>query len=523
MRITIAKDPLSNRHEVMTEHKAEELFWSGKSYDKTELYKDNWDSLKYINQFWSEMPHASQDEVFELYKQAWDIFQSAQSVDMMMKQLYPVVQRLIDGYHNLEEIEAWITKRTDIIVPVDINEKIEYEAGSNVVPDKTYLRRDYLQLISLSIACQAMIPIWCEFIRCVGAVVGPDFKEWQAYKLLSRSHMWRSPAMMKLIAYITSYIMSSAGEAGEAEAIMKGVCKEDLPRFNTSSILIRRVAIGDISGHKSNQYFINYIYSYIKQRQSNPKGLGRGGASSRIESKRDPSGERGDVDELSTLEGYKNQPKVCIGDAETMRYFADNPKKIAAVLDTTIPNDKIMQCLEAAMALERLPIHRAQKVLVQWFGKAAIPPRGIEELSKMELLSLMAVCQAALWHWGFKHIAVLLTAIPDEETQEDVSVMVNSYELSVKNREILDKLFPFTKGGLRGRSKKLQNVGVDCIETLTATLHEREWVAYAPLSLKNEHTPPILNTVAIDPYIRDMLTEAFVHSLNMRAKIKRRA
>lgn len=513
MQISVARDSFTARFEVKTEHEKEELFWSGKIYDKTELFKDNWDSLKYINQYWDSQTKQSQTEIFEVYKSIREVFQSATTVSGMMSQLYPLVQTLLDDYHDLDEIEQWVVRKTDIVVPANIQESMEYEAGSNVTSEKTYLKKDYIKLIAFAIACQSVIPVWCEFVRSVGNAVGPDFKKWQAFKLISRSKLWRCDAINMLMRYITLH----SSDVGEDEAIVKGICSDDLPRFNATSVVINRVAIGDLSGHNPSQYFINYIYSYIKQPNNHPKGLGRGNSSSKIRPKRDTSGER-EGDELSTLEGYKNQPKVCIGDAESMRVFASNPRHIANALDPEIPDSKIKLCLEAVTALERMPLDKVQKTLVQWYAKAALPPKGHEELSKTQLLTVMAVCQAALWHWEFHHIAILLTAMPDENYTEHTSILTDSYELSIRYREQFIKLFPYTKGGFRTRSKRSINVGIECIELMTSMIHKRDWISYAPLELKSAHNPTVLNAIPVDPYIRDRLAEAFIKTLQLRSQ-----
>lgn len=513
MKLTVVRDVYGSRFDIETAHQKEELTWSGKTYDKTELFKDNWDSLRYINAYWASLPYNSQDEIFELYKKIRDIFNSNSDVSSMMKNLYPIIKTLLDDYHDLDEILEWMKTKSDIIVPPNIQESMEYEAGSNVTSEKTYLRKNYLELIAFAIACEAMIPVWCEYIRYAGPAVGSDFKEWQALRLMSQAKIWRCDAINMLMRYISLH----STDVGDDEAIMKGICREDLPRFNATPVIIRRVAIGDLSGHNANQYFINFIYSYIKQLNNNPKGLGRNQPASRIKPKRDTSGERGDVDELSTLEGYKSQPKVCIGDSESLRFFTDDPRSIAKAIDPTIPKNKIKMCLESIRALELMPLDRSQKVLTQWFCVPAIPSRGIEELTKSQLLNLMAVCQAALWHWGHLHVAVLITAMPDDDYQQASLMLSDSFDLSSQYREAMNFLFPFDKGGKRANAKKVSNAGIDCIENLTAMLHTREWLAFAPQQLKEEHAPPIHKSIPIAPHIRDMLAAAFIDSIYKRS------
>jgi len=515
MKIAVVKVVHGSRYDIEVSHNNESLLWHGKPYDKTELFKDRWDSLKYINLYWKSLPLSTQDEIFEIYKKIRDVFYNANDIHAVMVSLYQIVKTLLDDYHDLAEILSWVKTKSDIIVPSDIKEAMEYEAGSNITSEKTYLRDDYLELIAMAISCQTMIPVWCEYIRYAGPVVGSDFKEWQALRLMSHAKLWRSGAMNML----TRYVALHSGDISEDDAIMRGICREDLPKFNATPVIIRRVAIGDLSGHNPAQYFVKYIYSYTKQMNNNPKGLGRNQPSSRIKPKRDPGEDRGGVDELSTLEGYKSQPKVCIGDSESLRFFCDDPKAIANAIDETIPVAKLKLCLQSIRALSTNRIDRTQKILTQWFCKPAIPPRGIDELTRTQLLNVMAACQAALWHWGNYHVALLLTAIPDEGTDEgdESSLMLSdSFDMSTKSKQLMQDLFPYEKGGKRANAKKASNPGIDCIESITAMLHTREWLSFAPAELKALNNPPVQTHVFIDPRVRDLLVESFVNAINTR-------
>lgn len=502
MEIELVKNDLLRSEVVMT-HKGQTLLWTVSPFDRTEL-AGTVDVFYHINAYWSKLPVAQQDEIFALYSSIRYSLEEAVSLDSLTSELQPMIAKLLDEYHNLDNIEHWMNFYSNINIPSSVQETFDFTDGSPTTAEKTYLVSDYKKLVALSIALRSMIPIWGEFIFRTRAECGTTFKEYYASRLLNHSTIITSPAMVKLGMYVENQLPPDRSAAG---AILGGISSDDYGHFMLSRVLVRRLCIGDISGVGEQPEILKFIYKYIRQKNSGQKSGQRSGSSGNfadtVREKFPESG--GDSDDgenrLSKFECYKIQEQLPRGEVIMLRHFMNDAARVAAIVEPALDPRLLEESLESVKILETKIIAPAQITLLQWVLKRAISPRGLATVNKTSLLKAIAVTQAVLWHRNHKELAALCSGYEIQHGDHQIATVESRSRITRELHEELRKLFPYhTLSGGRTKTARIINPAIVAIDKVADGLGETEWTLSLPDSWITLLDPELTNRRYAAPY-----------------------
>jgi hypothetical protein len=448
MRIDVSETSNKGITMLTLTHGSESEMWNVNAYDRA-TFSDVHLIFQSINDFWASISQEKQGAIWKVYKAIYHTLTHSAEVTTMHVRLRKEVKQLYD-LMPFEEVKHWVTFHGNIRMPATV--KSEY--GPSDIVDRTYLRKDYMDLAVLAIALRPMIPIWGEYIERTTDYHGAEFKEYMAAALLKESHIINSPPMIRLQTYVVSTVTFQ--EINHA-AITEGLGTSETPDWVMARCLTRRIAVGEINAIDENASIISNVYKFIN---STLKSMDRS-FNGRINEK-SQSTSNSDEDNSSTIEMYKVKQEFSDGDLVALNVYTENIEAMALLIEPAIDMARVMQCFEAIQALNTAPIKQHQIILAQWIMNPVIPCRGIPFLNKPALLRTLAVTQAVLWHWGFPELAALATVVEKPMNRDTMSGALESRGRIPKEiADVLQVAYPFFRRA-RSKDKSVRQLNVAC-------------------------------------------------------------
>ncbi len=462
----------SSQLEVKIEHKTEELRFSISSFGR-DSFKQGFGLFDHSNAWWASMREEEQDYVFDLYKQIRKIFDTAFNRNTLVSQLSQSVSALI-RFHALDKAEHWLTFQSPVIIP-EKNFAVEYissydKQGSR---EQTYIRREYVELITLALVLRTMVPIWGEFISQTRKETGTQFKEYYAFQLLNASGIIDSPAMHRLRTYIDYNI---GDERANPTNIVDGISAEDFPSWMLGLVVIRRLCIGDIRGVEQDAHIVSYIYKFITSRTRTNDSSD----DSVVKIKKTDKSSTG-RDTLSSLERYKIKHSISMGEIVELEHSLRDMRNIAFRLSGQMTEELYRQGMASAEKLENIPLLEPQITLLRWVFKPIISPQGLVYMEKSILTKALGVLEAVLWARG--HYVLSLAATSYAVMSESEMFVSSDNPRARVPKELsaeLDALYPYmvVSGGAK-TGQKLNNLAAISIDNLTNNLSMYSWTIAA--------------------------------------------
>lgn len=485
--------------EIVVSHDGEEISWEAATLglttypvifngvththlvaSKRDMIVTTYDPFEQINGYWSQLSAVQVKNIFETYKEIFDAFNYSEDRSSLTFQLYGLVAKLLDQ-HNLEDVEHWISFRSNVYFG-STTLKTEYiEApDKRTTREQTYLKEDYVRLVTLSVVLRTMMPVWGAFISTTRDDHGTWFKEYYAFDLMKSSKLITSTAMEKLETYLKFTIATN--KVDNYNSILKGISTENFPTWILSLVTVRRLCLGDVRGLENSTTLISTIYGFcinkIKGGENGPNSA-NGVKPKTFENKNDPE------KAASRLEGYKIKQDIPPGDIVALEDAVSDPYLVAKQLQPGIPDSLVTDALKSSAVLLTNRIYDGQITLMQWVVSPVINPRGIGYLCKESVVRLLAVSQAVLWFRGSKELAGIITAGSIENQNNFNSSGESTYVSIPKNlKEELTRLFPYERRpSLKKKTTKLLNTATISINLVVDLLTANTW----RLTLSEKH------------------------------------
>ena len=138
-----------------------------------------------------------------------------------------------------EDISRWVKIYGNVHVPDGVLEEVSTLETSKSIIARTYVKRDYTELVILAIALRPLIPIWDEYIDRIKDWVGSNYKEVAAMKLLHNSCIAECPPMTRLMTYIQGSIDP---DAEDLSGILSGLGSMEKPEWLLSMVVVIRLS-----------------------------------------------------------------------------------------------------------------------------------------------------------------------------------------------------------------------------------------------------------------------------------------
>lgn len=400
-----------------------ELLWDMSCFIPSS-FRGEFDLFAQLNKYLLRVDRKTQEKMFECYEFIHGIFNRTDNVDAAILTLQPVAKDLSNMFDHKDLIK-WVEigSKNEINIPTSFMEEFSTDpnkaGGRRIVqgstPQMTYLRRDYIELVGFAVFTRAFLPIWGSFIYKYGSQVGTIFKEMEAGGLFVGSKVTETAAYKKLQMYQDAYVNY---ERIRGPAQLEGLSSEDLRNWVFYLIMVRRVAIGDIRGiGNPDTHLVSSIHNYIKNRiNSYDTNFTHG----RITSKTPRITSDTENDRASVIEAFRINYTFPPGTIEEFSVYARDTEAIIETLCPTLDRAVLKQAFDASQVLMREEVPLPQVYIASWIIGPYLHPRTLMYLTQVDVVHILAICQAILWTNGFEELAIFLSCTEMKTAQGQV-------------------------------------------------------------------------------------------------------
>lgn len=495
MKAVVTETPLSKKGMLVVTlyHKEEQLTWDVGVYDRV-TFVDVPTVFDTINAYWEQLPAERQNNIWRIYQQIHETFQRGRD----FTQLNQLLRHLVVELYNqmpYQELDYWVKYKAGVHIPANIpaeyNPRTTSRIGAQVRvgdddPDRpivlppvemnypkelTYLKADYLELAVLAVALRPMIPIWGEYIRQISNYVGSNFKEYEAMDLLHDTYFHEMPSWKRLEMYMQHVVQTQQNISHAMIADGLGTAMQ--PYWLLAGCIVRRVLFGNITSDDEKASIIANVSRYVS---STTKSIDTyfGGKIN----KKNPPMEVNEEDNSSLADMIKIKTEISGADQETLNHYAISPTIRWDKIDPTLPVELINRCHEYLQNMAFEEIHDHQYYLISWVCSPILSPRAIPLLGKAELIRLMAIAQAVLWHWGFLDLAGTVSVIRRRDASSSSMLWGNESRSRIPKDLVdeLERILPHYRQQ-KGKDKTVRhlNVGYRAIDLWCGMLERYEW------------------------------------------------
>lgn len=405
--------------------------------DIVDFYKDQshlytlYDS---INEYVSTLHINTQKEIYDLFYKVYSHnykqnYKDSSYILKLENNIAKVCELL-----NYNNFKIWIAQREDsLIFPENVKTFYTHDPDMNTTKEKTYIKSEYRDLISLIIFMRAASPLYLDFYNYIKQITTHYY--YKMFMLFIKSDIYLSPEIEKLKQYIEVNQLTLIGSTkNEHLVISAGLSDDDILDSLVSEIIFNKLLTIDFFNKKCN--IISFIFQTIRY-----KGSFITSDSVAIRGKttvNDPSKE-----DISYFEDYRKTTNIPIGTVVEIQHALSNVESLVHTLGyTDFDYDLYNKELENVKFLMSKKIDETQIYLLGWFLNRIINSRALYYIEFRKLLELMIFAKVALLKRNHKFMAMMLSSYKSTENNYVNIVMKNSLNKASLKR--LSQSYNFT-------------------------------------------------------------------------------
>lgn len=440
------------------------------------------DVFSVANRYMEGMDRKKRAQLFSLYNTAKHILMNMELVEVADAKLMQVVKQIVEII-DLDSLQYFVSVKSGIIIPSDV------KASFSDVPEmfergKTYLRHEYVELLTMLVMLRWIFPIWGEYMVLIKDIVSDYTCEWRACNLLRTSALYEHNSYKRLVQYIEQHF---DGNVKSTASTVSGIGREDLPKWLSALAVVRRLTIIDLTTNLKSPNIINTLHGYVNDSVKNLEKkfketikTKKPAGSTSVDGEKDPS----------FLETYRTKQDIAYGEIDAVNVWLENVPRLAKAIDPTIPDQLIMDVIDRSDQLEHHELGQHNLVLTQWVLASVVPVAIFETIDKISVIRGMVATQALLHHWGMHELALLVTGI---NLKTQINTM-NDRQLRPTEDQInkLDEIYPYKRvyNGKTAKGKPT-NYGLVAIADLTAVLVRHRKAVRAPAFIRAADVPTV--------------------------------
>lgn len=510
MRVYLSADkPKTTVIEHTVKDKKHYLEFSNNSLAKTAFViavNDENPIFTHLNRYLAKIDQKRKDEIFEIIAEIQSKIEGSNNLELANAQLKILIGHLFKRISYTEILNLVVNDREfakDITLPAPENIKMRYESISdNYTKEKTYIFSEYQELIALIIQLRIMFPIWAHYIEVFSGSLGTDYKEFEAFKLIEDSDLFKNIAMVKLL----SYVCANTPTEGSNAAIINFISSEDYPMYNLALVVVRKICTMEIRNPGERQpILIMHISTHVREKISNnDKKQGSIIANKIGQDTKQSSEER----QISMWERFKIRDRLNVGQKVFLLESLNNPLDLARKLDPNIDLDLVTSILSETMRMGTVPIEKVQKIILRNVLAQVVPSKTVELLNRQTLVNALGVSAAILIAHGFPTIAQFCTAtVVQSDGNKTIATDQHQNKVTAELRERLISLMPFQRSG---RSKTALSPIVDNVDMIFKELTSKVWHSNLPDHIIAKEGP-VIRRIKIPANLRITLTEFAIY------------
>lgn len=503
----LSYNPNRTKPMILAEHKGQTLeFLATVAGRKSFQPADGSDVFQFINEFWAGQPESFQDEVFSLYQKSQSALDYAVDTKSLYDELNGIIRRMYQ-LHPLGRLHFFLSCHPAVTAPDTALEVKPDPRETAFTAEKTYDRREYYELVSLSLFFRTLVPIWGDYIGSIRKSSEMQRKEHMAMELTNNTGILECDPVVRLSTYINA-MMENIDPKEYYDKILSGFSTEDIPFLFLSLTCIRKISLADLTGTNSNNA-LSQLFKFISQRSSNQQSA----SSITIKEFKSEEGDKG-ATKHSILESYRKRAEISEGEKAEMACALKDLMGIALRLDPDITEAEVYASVETAQRLMVERLTEVQEAIAGAMLKDQITPFWVGYVDKQLLVNVLGVCEAVLWRRGEKYMAMLATSHVVITNDDFVAGTISSREqLPQALVTELESFFP-----LRWRYEK-KSTEIDprsdimiCLDQLTDILTSNAFRATAAEPKLEEVFGEVRRKVKIFANVKEHLASFFINN-----------
>lgn len=491
---------------LITEHNGECLTWSALTYGKITFHNVQ-RLFKEFNECMAGKPMEVQGIIFEAYRRIHTSLKSTGGNELAehLQTIRKDVRTIYEHYTKFDTDALFETAA--VRYPKTMSDEFVVVSGGT---GRTYLTSDYKDLIKLSLRLRAVVPVFGQYMVTAhnDKSLGSAYTVSSAVSILDLTDVEEDPAMDKLYNYMDATLQKFSPQA--TAAVHRGLGSDELPYWLAKNAVFRRVAIGELDNGDDLSSIVTNVYNLIK---TILESMGRNFGITRLKTRVPESSAT--EENISHLEAVRVSQALADGDKTTINVAYRDGYNYARVVDPTVPEDLVIRCITHTGEWASQSITRHQKLLPRWILSRSNSPWNIDCIGRESLMTAVGVTQALLYHWGYKTLASLMTAVPhmDVNTAPTTS-MYPVDELPKETIKQLSEMYPFYKAtGKKDQSVDFLNPGFIGVSNASQAICQSDWRHARPDWMEREIPISDVGLILIPPNLKQQLAEVLIRSV----------
>lgn len=441
------------------------------------------DVFSTVNGYLQTLPRDTRISIYDIYAKAAEVLDRQHYVDRLDSQLEDLLKNLVELI-DLQRLSRYIQTDSGIIIPSDV--KTDFADVSDMYGrSRTYLRHEYIDLLTVLIALRFVLPIWSVYMTLIQEIVASNTRELRAYSLLRKSAIATHPAYARLLVYIEDWFNPTVKTTS---ATVSGIGRSEIPEWLCALVMVRRLPVIDVTNSGNGPNVINRLSAYVKDSINNLEKKFK----ERIKSKKQP-GESKAVDrDPSFMETYRVKQDIPYGDIVAHDVWLTNILNACRAIVPTIDPQLVAAVLEVTDELELEELAEHNIILTQWVLDNAVPAPIIHALEKRSVVAGMIITQCICHHWKLHTLALLATGI---NTPRERDTLIDSH-LSIPDDIVkrLEEIYPYqriphrSERGSKSKGPTL-NYGIVTVSDMAVKLSKNIRRVRVPRFLTNRDVP----------------------------------
>jgi hypothetical protein len=390
-----------------------------------------------VNKFLDTLNAYKRNALFEVLSEFYVFknknvnYNAAATVDY----LESVINRIVEIV-PVEEVKPWLVwKQSDVMLPSNLEDEFTYDPDMNVTEEKTYIKSQYLALVSVLQVLKICLPVFGEYNSYMKEVSSQSLHK--TFLLLVNTRIYNTEEMTKLRVYtdeIQNTVKSQESSKVEQFIINKGLCSDDITDNILAEIFLNKLMNADLYNPKSN--IISVIFQTIKSK-SNPTT-----SESDIIRMRAEVGSNGE--DISFFEDYRKTTDIPLGTVVEIQYAMGEVGKIVKCLGVEEYFSEEFYARELVHSKDMLDysLDDTQIYLLGWFLSKYDDPRSLFYIEAMKVVELLTLARVVLWNRGHHFISLLMTSCKGNGEASTMNISSKT-TLSPEMQDALSKKYSF--------------------------------------------------------------------------------
>lgn len=464
---------------VVSSSKGGTIFFPSNNYAQTR-FKDVEDPFRELNKFIASRKETERDKLFELYKDSFEVLETVNNPKTLEQRLLGIMSEIYDIV-SYRDMSLWAASNLVYDRPEGLS---DHHENPDYPREGTYLTQDYHELIILSVCFTAALPIWSEYLSKVTLTVGNVNKELGCFQLLrDTKDILSSPPMIKLSNYVEHFC---SDQTRVNAATLEGLTLDQIPDWLLSTIIVRRLAIGEIDANRGNLVAIVHMTMRTLMEDLNRRFKSFSG---RVNDRKAPD-QSDQESSNSKADAIKVQQDITVGQLTRYELAIEDSFTLAEALEPGIDPRLVQDCIEHSLNrnhVYQVPFHFGIMALVV---NDAINGNILYRLENEHFMILQGIVQAILWRRGHTDLAIQLTATPMESKDNVAMLSDGKTRMSSTTTTRLVELYPYAfpdPGDNEARARR-DNIGAATARLLTNSLETTVYKVECPEALWTQYS-----------------------------------